>query len=106
MNLFDIKDKLPGKELITILAKGEDIRIERIVSEGESSPDHFWYDQDEDELVFLLQGSARLEFESEEVVMKAGDYLLIPAHKKHRVADTSNKPPAVWLCVFGKGIEA
>ena len=39
------------------------MRIERIVSTGQSSPPGFWYDQADDEFVVLLSGSARLRFE-------------------------------------------
>ena len=36
------------------------MRVERIVSSGHCSPEGFWYDQDEQEWVPLLQGAARL----------------------------------------------
>ena len=80
------------------------IRIERIVSEGDISPENFWYDQDEWEWVTVLQGSATLEFKSEreKISMTAGDWIFISAHEQHRVIFTSSKPSCVWLAVFGK----
>jgi cupin 2 domain-containing protein len=46
----------------------------------------------------LVQGSATLSFEDEEEVnLAAGDYLLIPAHRRHRVASVS--ADALWLAV-------
>ena len=39
------------------------VRIERIVSHGQSSPFGFWYDQEEYEWVVLLKGAAGIRFE-------------------------------------------
>ena len=100
MNLFDI-EKIPNsEELVTILAESKNVRIERIVSAGQISPEGFWYDQNENEFVALLQGEAVISYEDESIRLKAGDTVLIPAHKKHRVDFTSVDPPCVWLCVF------
>lgn len=78
------------------------VRIERIVSTGHPSPEGFWYDQDEHEWVVVLMGRAKLIFEgnSEPVEMGPGDYMNIPAHRKHRVEWTSPDEPTVWLAVF------
>ena len=75
-------------------------RLEHIVSTGQSSPPGFWYDQEEDEWVCLLQGEAVLELESRQVPLRRGESFFLPAHCRHRVASTSSDPPAVWLCVF------
>jgi cupin 2 domain-containing protein len=100
MNLFgDIPDVLPD-ELTEVLAESSNVRIERIVSDGQSSPDDFWYDQTQNEWVLLVSGSAVLEFEERSVDLKVGDYLLIPAHQKHRVASTSLTEKTIWLAVF------
>jgi cupin 2 domain-containing protein len=49
----------------------------------------------------LLQGEATLLFEDESSIkMASGDYLMIPAHRKHRVTFTSTHPPAIWLAIF------
>ena len=98
-NLFaDIPGKLPA-ELVEVLARGDGVRIERIVSRGHVSPEGFWYNQDESEWVVLLQGAARLRFEDREVELGPGDYLHIPAHRRHRVEWTSPDEPTVWLAV-------
>ncbi len=78
-----------------------DIKIERIVSRGHRSPKGFWYDQDGDEWVLLVQGNAGLEFEGDAatVDLKPGDHLLIPAHQRHRVAWTSENEDTIWLAV-------
>ncbi len=82
------------------LIKHENVRVEKIISNGQSSPKDFWYEQKENEFVLLLEGFAILEFEDEEVELKKGDYLNIPAFKKHRVKYTSQKEPTIWLAVF------
>lgn len=100
-NLFThIPDDL-REELIEILAAADDMRVERIVSRGHASPADFWYDQEFNEFVVLLKGSAGLAFEgrSEHLVMKAGDYINIPAHLKHRVAWTAADQNSIWLAI-------
>ncbi len=88
-NLFaNIPANLPQELIETILSK-PNVRIERIVSQGQSSPEGFWYDQEQSEFVVLLQGAARLRFEDGEVEMKPGSFIDIPAHKRHRVEWTS-----------------
>jgi cupin 2 domain-containing protein len=99
-NLYEkIPDHLP-EELTDVLVKFSNVRIERIVSDGYASPEGFWYDQNEDEWVLLVSGSAVLAFEDHEVEMGPGDHLLIPAHQKHRVVRTSSDEKTIWLAVF------
>lgn len=83
------------------LVDGPGLRIERIVSTGQASPEGFWYDQPDDEFVVLLAGAARLRFEADNVVLdlKPGDWVEIPAHVRHRVEETQADPPTVWLAV-------
>jgi cupin 2 domain-containing protein len=102
-NIFAIPSELPGEdEFSDVLARGEDLRIERIVSHGHRTPEGEWYDQDEDEWVALLQGEASIEWKNGDIVeLLSGDWLLIPAHRQHRVAFTSHDPPCVWLAVHG-----
>jgi cupin 2 domain-containing protein len=99
MNLFANIPENFSEELTTVLEKGHGVRIERIVSQGHSSPADFWYDQPESEWVLVLKGAARLEFEDRMVEMSPGDYINIPAHTKHRVAWTSPDEPTIWLAV-------
>ena len=103
-NLFtDLPTDLP-KELVEVLAENKHVRIERIVSTGQASPEGFWYDQNEAEWVLVLKGEATLLFEGndEPIHMKAGDYVNIPAHRKHRVEWTTPDEPTVWLGVLYK----
>ena len=58
-NLFaDLRQQMPDA-LITTLLEAANIRIERIVSHGQASPEGFWYDQDQHEWVIVLKGAAR-----------------------------------------------
>ena len=99
-NLFtDLPEKLPD-ELLTTLFEATNARIERIVSHGHISPEGFWYDQDEHEWVVILKGAARLRFEDSTLEMKPGDFVNIPAHRKHRVEWTTVDEPTIWLAVF------
>lgn len=71
---------IPGdlsEEFTEILAGAGAARIERIVSRGQSSPEGFWYDQDEEEFVLLLRGSAGLRLAGGEkiLILQPGDYL-------------------------------
>jgi cupin 2 domain-containing protein len=100
-NLFsDLARRLP-EEVVETLAEAAEVRIERIVSHGHASPPDFWYDQDQNEWVVVLKGAARLRFEGEEeaVEMEPGDFLNIPAHKRHRVEWTAPNEPTLWLAV-------
>ncbi|WP_020585590.1 cupin domain-containing protein [Desulfobacter curvatus] len=100
-NLFEnIPDNLPA-EHFTDLVKRENIRIERIVSLGHTSPESGWYNQDENEWVVVLEGSGTILFENGiERVLNKGDYLNIPAHTKHKVTRTDPKNLTIWLAVF------
>lgn len=101
-HIFSSSGHSSDHELIETLASNTDLRIERIVSYGQSSPEGFWYDQDEDEWVLLLSGAASIAFEHDDKPqqLQPGDYLLIPARKRHRVTWTSPQQPTVWLAIF------
>lgn len=97
--LANIPDDLPA-EFFETLVRTDGVHIERIVSRGHRSPAEGWYDQDRNEWVLLLEGSARLVFEDGRTVeMAAGDWLEIQAHQRHRVAWTDPQRDTVWLAV-------
>ena len=98
-NIFDdIPHNMP-KEVVQTFHQADDVRIERIISHGHASPADFWYDQPQHEWVIVLKGAARLQFEDGMVEMKVGDFINIPAFKKHRVDWTTPDEPTVWLGV-------
>jgi cupin 2 domain-containing protein len=89
------------EEFIEPLVKDSDVKIDRIVSRGHSSDPDFWYNQDENEFVLILQGEAKLKFKDEKniVRMQKGDYMVIPAHKEHRIKWTPKNEDTLWLTV-------
>jgi cupin 2 domain-containing protein len=97
--LSTVPSELP-EELCETLLSAANLRIERIVSRGQKSPDRFWYDQDENEWVLLLAGAAKLQFDDETIEMQPGSFVNIPAHKRHRVAWTDPEQTTIWLAVF------
>jgi cupin 2 domain-containing protein len=85
-NLFALPEPMPRDEVTETLLWNDGVRVERILSGGQSSPAGFWYDQAEDEWLTLLQGQAALQWEDGALTeLSAGDWLLIPARKRHRV---------------------
>ena len=103
MEIENLFENLPdrGEEIFELLLQSSDLRIERIVSSGQTTSEGEWYDQERHEWVALLKGRARLRFEQDDEVleMAAGDHILIPAHTRHRVEWTDPSTKSVWLAV-------
>ncbi|SJM91229.1 conserved hypothetical protein [Crenothrix polyspora] len=100
-NIFkDIPEQF-REELFETLLRSDNIHIERIVSRGHATPTGQWYDQAWDEWVILLQGQAVLRYQAGDasITLNPGDYLLIPAHTKHRVEWTLPDVDSVWLAI-------
>ena len=99
-NIFEeiIIDK--NEEKFFEIFKNETIKIEKIVSNGQTSPKNFWYEQEENEFILVLEGFAILEFEDKEIELKKGDCLNIKAMQKHRVKFTSLTESTIWFAVF------
>lgn len=90
-----------AQETFEELLSRPDVRIERIISTGQASPPDFWYSQPQGEWVLVMQGAAGLQIEHEEQerVLRAGDFVHLPAQLRHRVNWTSDKEPTIWLAV-------
>jgi quercetin dioxygenase-like cupin family protein len=74
---------------------GGGVVIEHIVSSASVEPTG--YDQDHDEWVVVLAGSATLTIEGEAVTVAAGDWLFLPAGTRHTV--TGTEAGTQWLAV-------
>ena len=107
--LFEETDETDGAnelagtvESVETLVESGGVKVEKIVSRGAVSPKGFWYDQETDEWVMVARGGAVLEFEEGGLVaMEAGDHVMIPRRKRHRVLLTSRD--AVWVAVHLQG---
>lgn len=100
-NIFsNVPENLPD-EIIEIISQKQNIKIERIISRGHSSPLDFWYDQENQEFALLLTGEAKLRFEKENniVHMKSGDYIIIQAHQRHRIEWAIPDQDTIWLAI-------
>ncbi len=93
------------EELFEDLLKAKEVRLERIISEGHASPKDFWYDQEVDEWVMILKGSAEIITldggKETSWELKEGDSILLKAHQKHRVERTCSNSKTIWLALHG-----
>ena len=121
INIFDLKDLSVNEEIIKILFKNENVKIEKIISTGQTTD---WQESNKNEFVILIQGNAEIEyydnricedknFKTNENVMKnlkntndmklqlgKGDIILIKKGERHRVSYTSKNPCCIWICIF------
>lgn len=93
-----------ANELIEVLIRGNEFKVERIVSKGHSTPTGEWYDQEMDEWVMVLKGSAGLRIEGKRKIRELGpgDYVHLSAHQKHRVEWTDENVETIWLAIYYK----
>jgi len=102
-NVANLLAKLPAAkraEAFTDLLTRPGIRVERIVSHGQATPEDAPMVQEHDEWVLLLEGEAGIRIEdSAEVSLSAGDHLLIAAGQKHWVTWTATDRATVWLAL-------
>ncbi|ALP40650.1 phosphoribosylaminoimidazole carboxylase [Aeromonas schubertii] len=100
-----LPDSLPC-ELFEDILSTDRLRIERILSRGQSTPQGEWYDQNEHEWVLLVEGGAVLSIEDPQsgearlLRLGPGDYLNLPAHQRHRVESTAPDRTTIWLAIF------
>lgn len=98
-NIFRDKPDASRAEVIEefLAFPADGVRLERILSRGQASPEDFWYDQAGDEWVLILSGGAEVRLEDEVVRLGVGDWLFIPAHARHRVESTL--ADTLWLAL-------
>ncbi len=100
--IFNFLTNIPkesSEEIFQTILQNDNIKVERIISYGQTTPKDYWYDQNEDEFVFVLEGVAKIAYDDESLYhLKKGDSLYIKAHQKHQVRYTSN--PTIWLAIF------
>jgi cupin 2 domain-containing protein len=98
--LTSLPDHIDHEQVEEVLSQ-PNVKIERILSKGQTSPETGWYDQDKNEWVVVLQGAGDITFEDgDKVRLQPGDHLNIPAHRRHKVSWTDPDSVTVWLAVF------
>lgn len=98
-NLFRDLPDASAAEVFTSLLERPGYRIERIVSQGQTTPAEAPWRQAHEEWVVLLKGAARIALEGREVVLEPGDTLFIPADTEHWVTYTDPAVATVWLAI-------
>ena len=99
-NIFDSIPRNLDKEVFEQIIQDENVKIERIVSKGHSSPESGWYNQEQNEWVIILRGEAIISFENgKQLKLNEGSHFNIPAHQKHKVSCTNPNTETIWLAV-------
>ena len=100
-NIFTCIPEQLDQEYFECIFKNDNLIVERIISMGHVTPEGEWYDQNKDEWVMLIQGQALVLFDhpKKEIMLFEGDYLLIPAHLRHRVEWTLPDAITLWLAI-------
>ena len=96
-NIFAQIAEAGEEEQFDLLFKSPNCRIDRIVSSGHSSPKGFWYDQENDEFILLIQGEATLEFEDRKVTLEKRR---LPAYSQ-KIANIGSIVPVSSRYVYG-----
>ena len=100
-NFFDTTKLGHLEEDFTTFFENTQVKIERIVTRGQTSPKDFYYDQEDGEWILILEGEAELSFSEKKcLTLKKGEGLYLPPHQKHRVSAVSEY--VLWLAVFVK----
>ncbi len=99
---FNLLENIPDsshEEIFQTLLENDKVKIERIISYGQTTPQDYWYDQDQDEFVMVVEGEAHIVYDDGSIYnLFKGDSLYIKSHQKHQVTYTSN--PTIWLAIF------
>lgn len=104
-NIFTTIPKDLCNEVFETIIKNDNVTIERIISFGHTSPPTGWYDQDRNEWIIVLKGSAEIVFltpsgqNETTATLSVGDHINIPAHTKHKVTWTTAESPTIWLAI-------
>jgi len=101
-HIFNLLDNIPftsKNEIFNTIISNDNIKIERIISYGQTTPKDYWYNQEEDEFVLILKGDAKIQYDDGSIhILNTNDSLYIQSHQKHKVTYTAN--PTIWLAIF------
>ena len=101
MNFFDNIPADLSQEVFQDIVSKDNVKIERIISHGQSTPSDQPYIQNNHEWVILLKGQAAITFDDDhsEIILNPGDYLFIEKLRPHRVLWTLKDQTTIWLAV-------
>lgn len=105
LKLGNIYSKIPSrkdKEIFQVILQNKKLKIERIVSQGQTTDKGKWLKDARNEWVIVLKGAGKLRFQKDNrlIQLKAGDYILIPVNTAHRVEWISLREKTIWLAVY------
>jgi cupin 2 domain-containing protein len=91
----------PAEEVTETLLERSGLRIERIVSTGQATPEGQGTIRRATSGCSWSRATPRLRIEGEahDRELGEGDFVFLPAHCRHRVAWTQREPPTVWLAI-------
>ena len=99
-NIFQSIPENLDEEIFDLLIQNKNIKVERIISKGQTSPKSGWYNQEQDEWVIVLKGEAIISFrDGEDISLKVGSHINIPAHTQHKVKWTNPDRETIWLAI-------
>jgi cupin 2 domain-containing protein len=101
-NIYEQLHPAKNKEIFEKIVEKNGVKIERITSLGQATPEGKWLKSKRNEWVILLKGKAKLRFRfTEDVIkMKPGDHIFIPGGTMHRVEWTTSKEKSIWVEVM------
>jgi cupin 2 domain-containing protein len=82
-------------ERAEVVARLGPVTVEQVLTGVLEAPVDF--DQDHDEWAAVLSGAAVLDVAGERVALTAGEWVLLPAHVRHRLVEA--RPGTTWLTV-------
>ncbi len=88
-------------EIFESLLKKPGFLLERIITNGQTTPRGEWLCQARSEFVLMVKGSASLLFKENGglVQLQPGDYIIIGQNKSHRVESVSQDEETIWLAL-------
>ncbi len=100
-NFLSLIPEQVDEEIFQDIVDTGQLKIERIISHGQSSPETGWYDQEKSEWVMIIEGEAIIEFDDgTETRLGKNDFLFLKPHQKHRVKWTASDRKTIWLAVY------
>jgi len=99
-NIYQNIPQRTDDEFFENLVNKDGIKIQRIVSQGHTSPKSGWYVQKDNEWVIVIEGEAVITYENgDKLNLQKGDYINIPAFTKHKVSWTDPDIKTIWVAV-------